>query len=47
VSELFRTELEAQLALEQRLLDEVLPELRERARSVDLRDALDHHILET
>ena len=47
MSELFRTELEAQLALEQRLLDEVLPELRERARSVDLRDALDHHILET
>jgi ferritin-like metal-binding protein YciE len=47
VSELFRTELEAQLALEQRLLDDVLPELRERARSVDLRDALDHHILET
>ena len=45
--EVFRTELEAQLALEQRLLDEVLPELRERARSVDLRDALDHHILET
>ena len=45
--ELFRTELEAQLALEQRLLDEVLPALRERARSVDLRDALDHHILET
>lgn len=45
--DLFRTELEAQLALEQRLLDEVLPELRERARSVDLRDALDHHILET
>ena len=45
--ELFHTELEAQLALEQRLLDEVLPELRERARSVDLRDALDHHILET
>ena len=45
--EVFRTELEAQLALEQRLLDEVLPALRERARSVDLRDALDHHILET
>jgi len=47
VRELFRTELEAQLALEQRLLDEVLPELRERARSVDLRAALDRHILET
>ena len=45
--EVFRTELEAQLALEQRLLDVVLPELRERAHSVDLRDALDHHILET
>jgi ferritin-like metal-binding protein YciE len=47
VREVFRTELEAQLALEQRLLDTVLPELRERAHSVDLRDALDHHILAT
>ena len=45
--ELFRTELEAQLALEHRQLDEELPELRERAHSVDLRDALDHHIVET
>jgi len=47
VREVFRTELEAQLALEQRLRDVVLPELRARAQSVDLRDALDHHILET
>ena len=47
MSELFRTELEALLELEQRLLDDVLPGLRERARSADLRAALDRHILET
>lgn len=39
--------LEDILAFERRLRDEVLPALRERARSVDLRAALDHHRLET
>jgi len=47
VSGLFARELEALLELEQRLLDEVLPELRERARSVDVRAALDRHQLQT
>jgi ferritin-like metal-binding protein YciE len=39
--------LEDILALEQRLLDEILPAMRERARSVDLQAALDRHLLET
>jgi len=47
VSSLFVQELEALLELEQRLLDDVLPDLRERARSPDLRAALDRHQLQT
>lgn len=47
MSDLFSDELEALLELERRLADEVLPELRERAHAVDLRAALDRHLLET
>jgi len=47
VSSLFVQELEALLELEQRLLDDVLPDLRERTRSPDLRAALDRHQLQT
>lgn len=45
--DLFVRELEALLALEQRLLDEALPALRERAQAADLQAALDRHIRET
>ena len=47
MSDLFSAELEALLALERRLADEVLPDLRERAHAVDLRETLDRHLLET
>lgn len=47
MSDLFTHELEALLELEQRLLDEVLPGLRERAQAVELRAALDRHQLQT
>jgi len=47
VSDLFATELQDLLDLERRLLDEVLPDLRERASSASLRAALDRHLLET
>jgi ferritin-like metal-binding protein YciE len=47
MSDLFAKELQELLELERRLLDEVLPELRERARAVSLRAALDRHLLET
>ena len=47
MSSLFVQELEALLELEQRLLDDVLPDLRERTRSPDLRAALDRHQLQT
>jgi ferritin-like metal-binding protein YciE len=47
VSDLFRSELHQLLELERRLLDEVLPEMRERAQAVSLRAALDRHLLET
>lgn len=40
-------ELDEILAFEQRLLDEILPAMRERARTVGLRAALDRHLLET
>ncbi len=47
MSDLFATELHDMLDLERRLLDEVLPDLRERASSASLRAALDRHLLET
>jgi ferritin-like metal-binding protein YciE len=47
VNELFRTELDTLLELERRLLDEVLPGLRDRAHAVNVRAALDRHLLET
>lgn len=47
MSDLFRTELEELLRLERRLLDEVLPEMRERASAATVRAALDRHLLET
>lgn len=47
MSDLFRSELEDLLALERQLLDEVLPDMRERAAAVGLRAALDRHLLET
>jgi ferritin-like metal-binding protein YciE len=47
MSELFRTGLPSLLELPQRLLDEVLPDLRGRAHAVDLQHALDRHIRET
>jgi ferritin-like metal-binding protein YciE len=47
VSELFKRELEELLRLERRLLDETLPEMRQRAHAANLRAALDRHILET
>jgi len=40
-------ELERILELEQRLLDEILPAMRERAHAVDLKKAIDRHLLET
>ena len=40
-------ELDDILASEQRLLDEILPGLHERAHAVDVRAALDRHLLET
>lgn len=45
--DIFSEELEAMLALERRLADEVLPGLRERAQAADLQAALDRHLLET
>ena len=47
MSDLFATELQDLLDLERRLLDEALPDLRERASSASLRAALDRHLLET
>ena len=47
MSDLFSEELEALLALERRLAEEVLPGLRERAHAADLLRALDRHLLET
>jgi ferritin-like metal-binding protein YciE len=47
VSDLFANELQQLLELERRLLDEVLPEMRERAQAVSLRAAHDRHLLET
>jgi ferritin-like metal-binding protein YciE len=45
--DLFVRELQNMLGVELRLFDEVLPAMRDRARSADLRIALDRHILET
>ena len=47
MSGLFTRELEALLELEQRLLDEVLPDLRRRVRAVELRAVLDRYQLQT
>jgi ferritin-like metal-binding protein YciE len=47
VSGLFRRELQELLDLERLLLDEVLPDLRERARAAELQAALDRHLVET
>ena len=45
--EIFVRELRAMLWIEQHLADNVLPDLHERAHSVDLRRALDKYLLET
>lgn len=47
MKELFVRELREMLGLEARLADDVLPALRQRAHAVDLRQALDRHLLET